>query len=317
MTHPVFRSFGLSILIHSLLFGLFLLSQMFGVEKIPIFRIFNATTEFLMPPAPKAPPQQQEISLVFVEVDPTKAVKEAPKDAKFYSAVSTEAANPTIAKESDTPNIEGKKRDFLKVLEHSKSKPQPLQPNPETEKVAEKTEEAKPKKQETIGDLALAKPQEKKVLDTGKAESGKGEGTSDTKKPRPKTLAEAKAGAPGEKTKTEGGVPLLDSNSVAARGTLLGEYDHRIVDAIRQCWMDLMEPRTVGRGGKVVVLFRLHSDGRVSDVRSVENECGQMEALLAETAITKPAPFERWPLELRRELGADFRDVRFSFYYND
>jgi outer membrane biosynthesis protein TonB len=304
MTHPVFRSFGVSILIHSLLFGLFLLSQVFGVERIPIFKIVDAAKEFLMPPPPAVTPRTQEISLVFVEVDPSLAVKEAPQDAKFYSAVSTEAANPTIAKES-----------LLKVLEHSRSKAQPLQPNPETEKTADKVEEARSKKKETVGDLALAKPQEKPEKDLGKAESGKGEGAVDTKKPRPRTLSEAKAGSRGEKSKTVGGVPRLDSNSIAARGTILGDYDARFVDAVKQCWYDLLEPRTIMKPGKVVVEFALHHDGRISDVKIVENHCGEMEALFCETAITKPAPFERWPTDLRRELKGDTREVTFTFYY--
>ena len=39
------------------------------------------------------------------------------------------------------------------------------------------------------------------------------------------------------------------------------------------------------------------------------------------TAVTSkrhyvdPAPFDRWPREMRQMIGKDYRDIQFAFYY--
>jgi len=38
--------------------------------------------------------------------------------------------------------------------------------------------------------------------------------------------------------------------------------------------------------------------------------------LLCQQAIQDPSPFDKWPSDLRRLVGADYREVRFTFYYN-
>jgi hypothetical protein len=51
--------------------------------------------------------QAPEAELVFIDVDPSQAVAEPPKDAKFYSNKSTLAANRDTG-DKDTPKIEGR-----------------------------------------------------------------------------------------------------------------------------------------------------------------------------------------------------------------
>ena len=38
-------------------------------------------------------------------------------------------------------------------------------------------------------------------------------------------------------------------------------------------------------------------------------------AYLCQEALTEPAPFEKWPEEMRREIGGNHRDMTFTFYY--
>jgi hypothetical protein len=38
-------------------------------------------------------------------------------------------------------------------------------------------------------------------------------------------------------------------------------------------------------------------------------------ALLCESAIRDSAPFAAWPADMRRMIGADFREVTFTFFY--
>ena len=82
--------------------------------------------------------------------------------------------------------------------------------------------------------------------------------------------------------------------------------------AARKQWMvDHLQLR-----GKVVVEFRMHFDGRVTDVKVNDADVGELYSLFCQKAIQDPAPYPRWPSDMRRQLQADYRDVRFSFFYN-
>jgi outer membrane biosynthesis protein TonB len=318
MTKPVFIALLISVAIHLGFVGIWQLAERVPwIKTLPPIKTLSAAEEFLMPkiPTPRPAPTPKAPELVFIEVDPAQAIKEAPKDTKFYSAVSTEAANPKPDKKSDAPKIEGVERTRPKVTENAKPKAKPLQPVPpqETEPDSNETAEEKPKaKQEKPGDLAFAKPQEKSGSDHGK--NGEAE---QAKRPRPRTIAEAKqAGSPGQKTKQEGGVHKINlSGSVAARGTPLGNYDWELVQAVQQKWDSLLERATILKPGHVIVEFRLHYDGRVTDVRVAESTVGNLQSLYCEMAIQEPSPYRKWPIELRRELKGDTREVRFTFYY--
>lgn len=143
--------------------------------------------------------------------------------------------------------------------------------------------------------------------------------------PRPRTLAEARARqpqryaqAPGQKMKQEGGVRrhALES-SLNVLATPFGAYDAALIDAVRNRWYDLLDQRSFAgaRTGKVMLQFHLNADGHVSEMRLMENTVDLTLALLCESAIRDPAPFNPWPGELRRLVGADYREVTFTFYY--
>jgi hypothetical protein len=70
------------------------------------------------------------------------------------------------------------------------------------------------------------------------------------------------------------------------------------------------------RTGKVVLEFRLNYVGRITDMKVVENTVDELLCLLCQKAVMDPAPFAPWPSDLRRLVGADYREVRFTFYYN-
>ena len=39
-------------------------------------------------------------------------------------------------------------------------------------------------------------------------------------------------------------------------------------------------------------------------------------ALICESAIREPSPYAPWPDEMRRIIGANYREVTFTFYYH-
>ena len=319
-------------------------------------------------PLPEDPPMPQ---LTFVDVDPAQA-SEPPKDTKFYSVVSTRAANPDAKIQSNVPKMDGKQEQFAKVTEVTKPlppaepppTPSPKAPTPPPE--AKPAIEAKPQPPPPAPQAAPPKKVEPQPLQpaptptpkpagdtlpqpkppappapvqvakapttppsaaiptlnpsTAKPAPPPEPGEAETKISRPRTIKEALArraesGLVGEKMKQDGGVSRLGISALDARGMAFGAYDAAVIQAIQQRWYSLLESRPTPRG-KVVVEFRMHFDGRVTDVKVNDADVGELYSLFCQKAIQDPAPYPRWPSDMRRQMQADHRDVRFSFFYN-
>ena len=319
-------------------------------------------------PLPEDPPMPQ---LTFVDVDPAQA-SEPPKDTKFYSVVSTRAANPDTKIQSNVPKMDGKQEQFAKVTEVTKPlppaepppTPSPKAPTPPPE--AKPAPEAKPQPPPPAPQAAPPKKIEPQPLQpaptptpkpagdtlpqpkppappapvqvakapttppsaaiptlnpsTAKPAPPPEPGEAETKISRPRTIKEALArraesGLVGEKMKQDGGVSRLGISALDARGMAFGAYDAAVIQAIQQRWYSLLESRPTPRG-KVVVEFRMHFDGRVTDVKVNDADVGELYSLFCQKAIQDPAPYPRWPSDMRRQMQADHRDVRFSFFYN-
>ena len=264
--------------------------------------------------APRAVP------LLFVDVDPSLASAEPPKDAKYYSSDNSEAANPNPKINSDTPRIDGKQDKVLKTTDDSTSKAKPLQPSPPTPEKADTAEaKALPKESYTPGDLAIAKPRDTNQIQKGKAE--KNPGDAEQAKPqdtRPRTIAEANArrGIRGEKMKHEGGVnKIAAATSLDAEHSIFGDYDRELIDAVQQRWDQLIEDKGGVNGiGEVILEFRLWFDGRITDMKISKSSVLEMQSWMCQGAILDPK-FKPWSKEMRREVNGDFRTLTFTFYY--
>ncbi|MEP6662215.1 MAG: hypothetical protein ABJC04_01005, partial [Verrucomicrobiota bacterium] len=209
--------------------------------------------------------------------------------------------------------ILGKQDKVLKTVENAKSTAQPLQPSPpKIQPIQAEPEPPTPKAQETPGDLAFAKPRDT----TKKGEKKTEEKVVEPEHVRPRTLAQAKAGALGEKMRQEGGAPRVALQpSFNVKITSFGDYDREFIDAVRQRWYLLLENRTTV-AGKIVVEFHLNYDGRITELKVAENTTGNlMLELICKGAISDPSPYRKWPAEMRREMKSDSREVRFTFYY--
>jgi TonB family protein len=120
---------------------------------------------------------------------------------------------------------------------------------------------------------------------------------------RPRTIAEAMS---------RGGQHTLQAT------TPFGEYDAVVVKRIQDRWyaeIVAMEPKTRA-SGKVVVQFNLRVDGTVTDCRVGESTAPQEFADLCRNVISTAAPFPPFPSDMRRMVGADTRQIQFTFYYN-
>jgi hypothetical protein len=260
------------------------------------------------------PPQPQDIPLMFVNVNPAQATAEAPKDAKFYSDKNARAANPEPDKITDIPKISGNQTVVPKTEDVPREKFTPLQPARPVQPAQVAQEELKPKPAQPPGDLVMAKPAPTPRPADGDA--------NEAKPPRPRTVKEALAQLrpsqlPGEKMKQDGGVQRRhEMASLDTKATPFGAYDAALVEAISQRWFTLLDERDYASDsrGKVVLHFRLHYDGRITDMNMTENTAGEVLGLICQKAVLDPAPFAAWPSDMRRTLG-DIRSIQFTFYY--
>ena len=284
-------------------------------EKIRVPAWIERITSALLPErvkeVAKQPPAPREAPLMFVEVNPSLPPVEPPKDAKYYAAQSTRAANPEADQETGIPKISGQQEQVMRTedTERSKAQLQPVVPEPEPQ-----PEEVVPKPTLHPGDLTMAKPSELER-----------QGEGDAPKPKPRTIAEAMARrAPqspttGQRARQDGGVRQRNiASTLDAIGSPFGIYDAAIVAAIQNRWYDLLEERRYAsdRAGRVVLEFRLNYDGRITEMKVVEHTVDEILSLLCQKAVLDPSPYARWPSDMRRMAGADYREVRFTFYYN-
>ena len=282
------------------------------------------------------PSTDREPPLMFVDVSPHQATPEAPAKSAYYSDKNSQAANPDADKDTGVPRIDGTQIQVVKTEDVAKSKAFPLQPAPLIQPV-EPLEEAKPKPTPAPevqpvkpveesrpkptqpklapGDLTVGKPDEVPRKDDDQQ----------AKESRPRTIQEALArqqqrtGLAGQKMKQEGGVKRRALvSSLDVRATPFGAYDAEVIAAVQNRWYYLLDSRDFARDrtGKVVLEFRLNYDGRITEMKVAENSVDELLCLLCQKAILDPAPYARWPSDMRRLVGADYREVRFTFFYN-
>lgn len=309
------RALAISLVLHVCAFGTWKYGKTHGwwrESHLPNW-LQTARSSLIKKIAKTIPHREQQpppTVLTFVDVDPTKAVAEPPKNAKFTSSANTVASS-TKKAESELPELTGKQDKVLKTTENVRPNPkaQPLQPTPK--QLPEAAKPAPAPKSYTPGDLAIAKPSQKS--NDSKSEEPE---TQPRRRPRSVEEAKARAGITGDKMKHEGGTPHVGLDpSLDVRRTLTGDYDRILVDAVQARWEFLLRGHRPFPTGEVRVEFKIHYDGRITDMKLVANTVDAFFSLLCQKAILDNAPYARWSPEMRRELAGDTRDVTFTFFY--
>jgi outer membrane biosynthesis protein TonB len=295
---------ALSLLLHLLTWGGYEIGKKFGwwqslhwprwmqhASKIPLF--------------PQPPVANHEQPLEFVTVD--QASTEAPKNAKYYSSQNSRAADLEGTHESDTPKVSGHQTDVPKMEDAPRQQFSKLQPSPPAQPADQ--EQAQQPSSVNSGDLTLGKPQD--------SQSPADQQTQ----PRPRTVRQALAQlnrTPGVAVRQNGGARRRAlSPSLDALSTSFGAYDAAVVEAIQQRWDDLLDSGSFAqdRSGRVTLQFHLNYDGTITDMRVLDNTVGELLGYVCQQAITQPAPYAKWPDDMRREIGQNFREITFTFYY--
>jgi hypothetical protein len=306
------QAFALSLALHLVAWGTYEIGKKYHIwERIHVPAWARAITQL----APKSSKKEQmamnrEAPLVFINVSPEQTAIEPPKNPKYYSSHNSRAANPDADRLKDLPKITGTQTQVPKTQDVPRAKYEKLQPSLPA---AQDQVEAKPKPKLSPGDLTMAKPDLNPRTGEGKAEQS-----------RPRTLAEAMARRhinqpPGPKMRQRGGVSRhAHISMVDAKGTTFGAYDEAFIEAVSQRWYDLLDSIQYSgyRPGKVTLQFNLNYDGRITEMKVKQSTVGDMLSILCQKAVLDPAPFEKWPREMRLMIGRDIRPIQFTFYYN-
>ncbi len=242
---------------------------------------------------------------IFVEVTHTDT--EPPVRAKYYSDKNSRAANPDAAN-ANQPKLKGRQKDMAKTEDAPKlSKLQPSAPPPQP-----RVESAT-----AIQDVPPGETEQAELHQTAAAQK-----TVPPRPERPRTLnaalAQQSRSLPGQQMQQAGGVKRqLQWSSLDAKSTAFGAYDRAIVEAVTQRWYDLLDSRRFAqdRTGKVMLRFKLKADGSVSEMHTLENTVGEMLGYVCQSAVEEAAPFAKWPADMQRMIGANFREITFTFYY--
>jgi TonB family protein len=94
-------------------------------------------------------------------------------------------------------------------------------------------------------------------------------------------------------------------------------YDRTLIEAVQNRWyQSLQDQHYQGlQQGYVTLSFRLHTDGKVSDVHVLKSSLNGTLTQAALSAVNDSAPFAAWTDAMRQKKKGDYLDVTFSFYY--
>lgn len=112
------------------------------------------------------------------------------------------------------------------------------------------------------------------------------------------------------------GVNRAGAVAIDARFSQYGDYTQRMLEAIQSSWWSIIE-RSQFEGvqrGRVIVRFRLHRDGTVTDATILSNEVTRVMSLACKDAVMAPAPYDAWRADMVALYG-ESDIVTINFYY--
>lgn len=113
------------------------------------------------------------------------------------------------------------------------------------------------------------------------------------------------------------GVNRAGTIAVDARFSNYGDYTQRMLEAIQSSWWSIIErSRFEGLSrGNVIVRFRLHRDGTVTDTQVLGSEVTRVMTLACKDAVMAPAPYDIWRADMVAMYG-ESDTVTINFIYH-
>ena len=112
------------------------------------------------------------------------------------------------------------------------------------------------------------------------------------------------------------GVNRAGTIAIDARFSNYGDYTQRMLEAIQSSWWSIIE-RSRFEGvsrGNVIVRFRLHRDGTVTDAQVLGSEVTRVMTLACKDAVMAPAPYDIWRADMVAMYG-ESDTVTINFIY--
>jgi outer membrane biosynthesis protein TonB len=129
--------------------------------------------------------------------------------------------------------------------------------------------------------------------------------------------ASAPSGTYGLLLRRPVGVSRAGTIAIDARFSNYGDYTQRMMEAIQSSWWSIIE-RSRFEGvsrGRVIVSFRLHRDGTVTDAQVLGSEVTRVMTLACKDAVMAPAPYDIWRADMVAMYGeSDTVTINFHYY---
>lgn len=93
------------------------------------------------------------------------------------------------------------------------------------------------------------------------------------------------------------------------------DYDAAFRDAIMHRWDTLLDKGRRNHVGKVVLRFHLNYDGSITGMKVLEDDVGGEQAAICQKAVLLSAPFPHWPPDMLEMIGANYREITYTFNY--
>lgn len=136
---------------------------------------------------------------------------------------------------------------------------------------------------------------------------------ADPERPR----ASIPSGTAGLLLRNSVGVNRAGAIAIDARFSQYGDYTQRMLEAIQSSWWSIVE-RSRFEGvnrGRVIVRFRLHRDGTVTDATILGNEVTHVMSLACKDAVMAPAPYDAWRADMVAMYGeSDIVTINFHYH---
>ena len=269
----------------------------------------------------------------FTPVNPeTRPITPPEKKTPFYSNANSIAANPETPKRfKDTPRIKNGDSIALGTVNSSISAPLATRPFPQPNlnqfqrpNLDQISADAKPHTPSINININSLDPTSTLATTLHLSKKSSKPATRSNNKspllpnlpgmPKGPTLSEAKAGLGSRSMSQEGGVIKKGGPALDVRLTGFGDYDARFFAAISIAWRKQIRDRS-WTPSRVVVDFNLYHDGKINNLVVRETNAAAVLQYYCREAIQRPAPFEPWTDDMRRQLGKGPRHCRISFNY--
>jgi len=134
-------------------------------------------------------------------------------------------------------------------------------------------------------------------------------------RPRPQVVKQQQV-RPAIFQENKFGTQNIGNIAYDAKWSNYGQYLQKMIEAVQIQWERILTESRVypPSGTSVKVVFRMNTEGKISQIVSVDGTAGNQAEKACTSAITSRAPYGPWTDDMIAVLG-DSQELTFTFYY--